>query len=418
MKKFVLLASCFFILCINLRSQSLFIPLDSCFMSFDSNRLVFPKGNTLSTFFRKLDKLFFEGEGNVNIMHIGGSHVQAGVFSHTIRMNLLSVYPTIVGNRGIVFPFSAAKTNNPFNYKTTYSGKWKAYRNVNREIPFPLGLNGMLVVSQEEEASITISMRNTNGQAFDFDRIRLLGYTDSNNVKPILHTAIGVNEGIYDSLSKSYVYDLPSYIDSFDVTFSKRDSVWEPFYLRGFILENQLPGISYHSVGVNGASVPSYLKCELFENDLSFIKPDLCIFAIGINDASGDTFDTVVFKQNYDALIQRILKVSPDCEFVFMSNNDSYKRHRRRYYNNTNGILAEQAFMQLAEKYHAGFWNLFRIMGGPESMKNWETNGYAQRDKVHFTTQGYKLLGDLFFNALIDAYLTYLKDNHIDYGHK
>lgn len=418
MKKYVLLTACFLILCLGLRTQSLLIPVDSCFMSFDSNRLAFPKGNTLSIFFPKLDKLIFEGEGNVSIMHIGGSHVQAGVFSHTIRMNLLSVYPTLTGNRGLVFPYSVAKTNNPYNYKTSYNGKWKAYRNVNKDIPYPLGLSGMLIVTEDEEASITISMRNTNGLRFDFDRIKLLGYADSNYIRPFLHTQSGIMEGVYDSLTKSYLFELPCYVDSFYVTFSKRDTLWEPFYLRGFILENQLPGISYHSVGVNGASLPSYLKCELFENDLSFIKPDLCIFAIGINDASGDTFDTVVFKQNYDKLIQRILKVSPDCEFVFISNNDSYKRHRRRYYNNTNGILAEQAFMQLAEKYHAGFWNLFRIMGGPESMKKWEENDYAQRDKVHFTTQGYKLLGDLFYNALIDAYLTYLKDNHINNGHK
>lgn len=71
----------------------------------------------------------------------------------------------------------------------------------------------------------------------------------------------------------------------------------EPFYVRGFIVENPFSGITYHAVGVNGASVPSYLKCEYFENDLSFIKPDLCVFAIGINDASGDAFDTVVFKK-------------------------------------------------------------------------------------------------------------------------
>ena len=397
-------------LSLSVKSQSLFIPIDTSMMSFETNYLFFPQVNTLTNFFQKWDTLFFEGEGTVNILHIGGSHVQAGVFSHTLRTNLLNVYPHLTANRGIAFPFSAAKTNNPYNYKTFYEGKWDAYRNVNREIPYPLGLTGMLIVAQDEEAMVGMSMRNNDGICFDFDRIRLLGYSDSQQVKPVMQTAVGVFDGEYDPITKSYLFNLPSYIDSFYVKFIPCDSVWEPFYLRGFIFENQLPGISYHSVGVNGASVPSYLKCELFENDLSFIKPDLCIFAIGINDASGDSFDTLIFIQNYKALIESIRRVSPDCEFIFITNNDSYKRHRRRYYNNTNALLAEQAFMQLAQTYHSGVWNLFRIMGGLESMKVWETNGLAKRDKIHFTNQGYKLLGDLFYNALMKSYLDYLTE--------
>jgi hypothetical protein len=49
-------------------------------------------------------------------------------------------------------------------------------------------------------------------------------------------------------------------------------------------------------------------------------------------------------------------------------------------------------------------------MGGLESMKVWETNGLAKRDKIHFTNQGYKLLGDLFYNALMKSYLDYLTE--------
>ncbi len=391
------------------KAQSVFVPTDSAFMTFENNIIIFPNGNSLPLFYEKLDRLLFDGEGYINILHIGGSHVQAGVFTESIRNNLLSAYPHINSGLGIIFPFSAAKTNNPHPYKTTYQGKWSSYRNVNKEIVYPLGLNGILLVSQDEEAAFSISMRKQDSLRFDFNIIRLLGYCDSGRVKPYIHTAKETVEGVYDSVSKSYLFVLTEYVDSFSVSFHQViDSLWEPFYIRGLLLDNQLPGITYHSVGVNGASVPSYLKCDYLEKDLAFIKPDLCVFAIGINDASGDSFDTVAFKQNYDALIRRIRSVSPDCEFVFITNNDSYQRHRRKYHNNANGLLAKQAFYQLAEKYHAGVWDLFTLMGGLRSMKQWEAQGLAQRDKVHFTSQGYKLLGNLFYNALISDYINHL----------
>ena len=49
----------------------------------DSSRLYFPSGDkAFSLFFQRLDTLLREGTGQINIMHIGGSHVQAGTFSH------------------------------------------------------------------------------------------------------------------------------------------------------------------------------------------------------------------------------------------------------------------------------------------------------------------------------------------------
>jgi lysophospholipase L1-like esterase len=186
------------------------------------------------------------------------------------------------------------------------------------------------------------------------------------------------------------------------------DTLWEPFYLRGFWLENQLPGISYIDIGVNGASVPSYLKCGYLENDLSFVKPDLCIFSIGINDASGSNLDTTQFKNNYKELIRRIKSVAPDCAVLFTTNNDSYIRTRRNYHNNPNGLLAQQAFYSLGKHYNTGIWDLFSFMGGLGSMKKWEQEGLAQKDKVHFTPAGYRLLGDLLYNALISEYVKYL----------
>ena len=43
-------------------------------------------------------------------------------------------------------------------------------------------------------------------------------------------------------------------------------------------------------------------------------------------------------------------------------------------------------------------------MGGLGSIQSWEYAGLAQHDKIHFTTQGYDIVGNLLYNALMDAY--------------
>ena len=42
-------------------------------------------------------------------------------------------------------------------------------------------------------------------------------------------------------------------------------------------------------------------------------------------------------------------------------------------------------------------------------MKKWEAAGLAKRDKIHFTDEGYVILGDLLYNALMAKYIEHLR---------
>ena len=121
-----------------------------------------------------------------------------------------------------------------------------------------------------------------------------------------------------------------------------------------------------------------------------------------------------MFKERYKALIARLKSVNPDCALLFVTNNDSYKRSRKRgYYVNQNGPKARQAFLELGRECGGGVWDQFEIMGGLESMKKWESAGLARKDKVHFTDDGYFLLGDLLYNALMEKYVEHLNRNSL-----
>lgn len=392
-------------------AQGFLKPLDEYpFINYEANRILVPgkDSSRLHLFYEKLDSIVLCRKSKVNVLHIGGSHVQADFFSNQVRLNMDSLNLDMKTSRGVIFPFSVAKTNNPTNYKVKYKGQWKHARNVSRKLDMRLGMTGIAVTTKDTIAEISVFLNPTDStKRWQFDQLRLLGYAEEGHVVPRLKLdSVHFLDGVYDSLSSSYLYDMPEPTDSFTVVFQQQDSLFHPFTVNGFLPMNEEDGIVYHSIGVNGASVPSYLRCEDFERDLNLIKPDLVIFGIGINDASGKNFSDSMFVSNYGRLIEHIEAISPNCAFIFVTNNDSYRRIRRgRYQVNRNGLKARAAFYRLAEKHKGGVWDLFEIMGGLQSMAKWERASLAKKDKIHFTKDGYALVGDMFYNALINSYL-------------
>jgi len=379
------------------------------FTHFDRNHLQYPGDNqTMERFFDKLDTLFFTGQGHVNIMHIGGSHVQAGVFSQQMRDNLLNLYPGITAGRGMVFPFM--KTNTPASYSISRTGEWEYFRNA---LPFEtrMGLAGASVTTSDPEASFSIVVREKAPRditpVFDFNYVKILGY---GTMIPVVHFNNDTLIGTYSEEEGSFTFVLPDYTDSLYVDFNQEQGT---FTVTGVYLDNGMPGITYHGIGINGAKVESYLNCLDLERDLHLVNPDLVIFGIGINDAAGDNFTQEKFIHDYDSLISIIHNVSPDCALLFVTNNDSYKKvSRKKYAVNPNGTLAQQAFMELGRKHNGAVWDFFDIMGGLKSMQQWQDAGIAQKDKVHFTSSGYMLIGDLLFNALMDDYMKHLRNQN------
>ena len=420
MKKWLTLLGLVFV-CSILSGQDVFLqrPIpDYQFAHFDHNHLVFPGDSTaMERFFSKMDSVVLSGQGNLSILHIGGSHVQAGTFTQQFRDDLLGIGDSLMGGPYFLFPFTAGGTNNPSHYVIHSTGEWQYCRNaVQRDTDKRMGLAGAAVTTADATATIQIVTRerypSQQPPHYEFNKVTLVGYSETENVIPLLGCDGDTLYGSHDEELSLYTFELPNYTDSVCILF---DTVAGEFTLTGVLLENDMPGISVHGVGVNGASVPSYLRCDDFERDLELIHPDLIIFGIGINDAAESDFDKETFKQNYGELISIMQRVNPDCALLFVTNNDSFKRKRvkkkRVYEVNSNGVIVQQAFMEMAQDYGAAVWDQFDVMGGLRSMQDWEKAGLAQKDKVHFTREGYRLIGDLLYNALIESYMHHVEQN-------
>jgi hypothetical protein len=372
------------------------------FINYKADTLYIAKDNSfLPYFISKSDSLINLSSGNINIIHIGGSHVQAGTFPHTVRQELLKAYPDLTASRGLVFPYAAApKCNNPIDYRTRSVGKFGLVRNVFQEHTKPLGIAGIAVYTLDSISEIRIVHRDTLTK-FKTTKITLLGYAEADSAFiPILRvdTATFLPTKIIPE-KRQFIYENIYAIDSFAFSLVHKGS--DSFTISGILLENENPGITYHSIGVNGASVDAFLRCKHFEEEIPLLSPDMVIFGLGINDASGPNFDPSVFKENYLTLVNQFKKVNPNCFFIFITNNDSYKKVGKRYEVNRKALEVQKIMYELANETGGAVFDQFEIMGGLYSMEKWRLAKLAQNDRVHFTKAGYELMGRLLFNAII-----------------
>lgn len=384
------------------------IPHDYSFIRYDSCRLRYDTNSPyMRNFFRKWQRVVATGQGNVNIVHIGSSHVQGGTFPNTVRSNLMRSMPDLIGDRGLLFPYSAAaKCNNPSDYVVHCPEKVILTRCVKGMPDYPLGLCGIAVTAHDVITHMQIALRQ-NAINYATRQIIIIGQSETGVVPYLLLPDREVPPSYIDKDSRRYIFNLSEVTDTFEIVLPCKEG--EEFTLMGIYLGNHQSGFSYHSIGVNGASLADYQKCEFFSADLRLIRPDLVIFGIGINDAVGKEFDTVMFYNRYIRLVEQVRSVNPSCAFVFITNNDSFRRNGRgrkaRRTVNPNGALARDVFYRLAQATGGAVWDQFEIMGGLKSMDRWHKAKLAQRDHVHFTPAGYALLGDLLYNALVEAYL-------------
>lgn len=376
------------------------------FLKTEANKLnLYGDTTEFNTFFEKLDNILLKGEGQVNVLHMGGSHVQGGSLSHSMRKHMQSLAPGIKGQRGLIFPFALAHTNNPWNYRVKMTGEWTGSRVSVRDQFSHWGISGVTATTTDSSATAKIYARD-EADDFAFTSARIFYHMDSTTFEPffvdphILSTRI-------DSVAQFVEVAFSEPMDTLQFGMMRTDSIQSRFILQGIQLLSDGPAIVYNPIGVNGANTSSYFRSEMLATQMKMIAPDLVIFGIGINDANtyARLFKQKKYEDNYDRIIAILKEANPDVSIIFLTNNDSYFYKR---YPNPNVYKVRDAMINLSKKHNAAVWDLFEIMGGFDSIRIWEAYNLASKDRIHFTSEGYELHAELLFSAIKTAFGDYL----------
>lgn len=382
------------------------------FINFDENVFIFPSSDNESwdELYTSMDSMIRFKDRKLNFYHIGGSHIQADIYTHDFRSFLQRNWPGLGGHRGLVFPFNLARTNNPSNYRFTSSNSWSGYRSVIQRPEFVhYGITGAAISCSDSLIDLNFIYKKTRVSP-PIEAIRI--YHNSGVIP--FEFNFGSNELLIESVRRcsemGYTeIQFTDAIDTLDIQFIRNTKEKYRLDLYGFELMNAQPGISYNSIGINGAGLYTYLDNEFFLRDLKQTPPDFFAFSVGTNDGFVPyaSFKPEVYKKNLEAMVKIVLEANPKCAILLTVPNDCYYKRR---YPNKNTDRQRAVIIELASKYNTAVWDFYGFMGGLGSSDTWKNAGLMRNDLVHFTKEGYHLKGELY----IDAFLKYLNQKECE----
>jgi len=361
----------------------------------------------LASLMEKLYDLKMNGKRNINILHIGDSHLQADFVTSVIRTTLQSAFGN--GGRGLVMPFRLAKSNEPFNYVTSSSFQWQSKRCVFPRQPLPIGIGGLTISTSDSCADFTIKTINDSLLNYSFNKVKLFSQKDSASYGFAFIDSLSCQVGKFETDSVddfAFISSimLPAQTNCGTIKLVKTSKVQSRATIYGLLLENGNPGIIYHTVGVNGAQFHHYSSALYFCEQTQALKPDLIIISLGTNEAFALNFNAQVFYSDMQLLYNQLKKENPNAQFLFTTPGCSYRRKKP----NPRMPLAGKTIIRFTADNNISCWDLQGATGGDNSAISWKKNHLLRPDGVHYNLAGYILQGNLFCKAFLNSYNAYV----------
>ncbi|MGL2994814.1 LysM peptidoglycan-binding domain-containing protein [Flavobacterium sp. TSSA_36] len=413
----------------------------------------------LTTFFTKLKVLQNTQKGKLNIVHIGDSHIQGDVMTAVTRTQLQKQFGN--AGRGLVFPYTLAHTNGSPDVRFSSNVKWSNYKNILPVNGSPVGISGFSLSSTSKSLRLNVMVKN---KAYAFTTLKLI--TPNNEPlferagevekkvtvktvpKKVTHTIkkgeslstiaaryhcstaqlkkennlantkitagktlkIPSNEthektvtstlyhsDSFEQKENYYAFASEKPLDRFVILPNKEASVYT---LNGLVLENNNSGILYHNIGVNGAKYSDYNKNPLFFDQLKVLQPDLIIVSLGTNESYGKITPLEYLKQVQEFLL-KVRTQNPQADVLVVTPPPSYLPHHT-----LNTFVDEYAksLVSYATLGNYAVWDLFQTLGGMHGVSKIYGKGLMSPDRVHYTTNGYQLQGNMLYNVLLNAF--------------
>jgi lysophospholipase L1-like esterase len=335
---------------------------------------------SLAPFFAKLEAVRTSGEGVVTVLHIGDSHVQAGVWTGRMRELLQRDFGN--AGRGLIVPHKLAGMNEARDYAITtgYAHHTHKAGPTMVEVSFDVPFNEFRLWSKEPFDCVTV-LHGMRAPALSEPAIFSIGSwcdladTDISMRIPLDHeTDTLVLSGFVHG-----VFNDPTYY--------------------GFVLENGRAGVLYHAAGLNGAAFEAF--AGVARGSLAMLKPDLVIISLGTNNCFGPNFAEAQLYNVVDGFVRDVKEHYPGAAVLLTTPMEACRCAGSRYNPNPNIGAAARIIRSVAVDNGVASWDFYEAAGGKGAMEVWHTGGLANRDRIHLTEKGYLRQGDMMYEDLM-----------------
>ena len=180
----------------------------------------------------------------------------------------------------------------------------------------------------------------------------------------------------------------------------------------GELLQNTFGTISYTDVGINGAFCTTFTRPDRVA-DIAALHPDLLILSFGTNESHNRRYNTMLHYRQMDDLVRMLREKLLNVPMLMTTppgSYESFRQRRRTYKINPRTAVAVQTIRRYADENGLAVWDMYEILGGVRrACLNWQEAGLMRLDHVHYLPDGYRLQGELFYQALLKAYNDYVE---------
>lgn len=172
-----------------------------------------------------------------------------------------------------------------------------------------------------------------------------------------------------------------------------------------WLQKSQTPGAIVSSIATNGAQLTIWNKwsTEWF-TELAATQSDLVILEYGTNEAFNDIFNQDDYRRNLVDSIRDIRMRLPNAAILLVSPADAMLRNASGFCTDRQPPsyqMVKDVQLAVAKSERVLFWDWQKAMGGACSIEQWEREELASRDKVHLSSQGYRLSARMFYKDLM-----------------
>lgn len=367
-----------------------------------------PRGAAMRHFHESLTHAF-QCEGVTRIIHYGDSHIAADILTGAVRTEFRSWFGD--AGAGFVLPGRPWPGYSRAGVTSQTSAGWNidGLKQTSLATDGRLGLAGVSLSTTEQGQWISVT---APGTYFDVYAMRQPGGGS------ICLSLDGVEQKTNISLAgrnnESEVIEVVARLDTIH-TLEIRTTTpgWTRIF--GIAIERNCSGVTYDALGINGARASRPLQWDwgVLAGSLANRDPDLIVVSYGSNEVSDVDLDLDDYGAHLTRLLNQFHEAAPRASILVISPPDRAVKTRQGWKTVARMRALVEAQRQAAFAANAAFYDLFKAMGGAGSIERWAVRlqPLAQPDRVHLTSNGYKLVADWLYSALMNGYLEAISKN-------
>ncbi|KAF5084297.1 hypothetical protein DSECCO2_79240 [anaerobic digester metagenome] len=172
-------------------------------------------------------------------------------------------------------------------------------------------------------------------------------------------------------------------------------------------------GIAVDNIALRGSSGTDFTRTDLtfFKEMMGMLNTKLIILQFGVNVVPHVVSDYTYYEEQLYNQIAALKRIAPSASVVVIGVSDMARKEGGEFVSYPNIEHIRNAQRNAAFRAGAAFWDCYTAMGGKNAMVAWAfaNPALANKDFVHFTYRGSRLVAEMFYAALMSSYQQHLR---------